>query len=508
MAKIRGLLRSFDKNSRAALFPILIHLSITIPLAAALNIWIDEAHTMNTISGSLSHTLDRAMSFEMQPPLYFIFMNLWARLGSSVLFLRLFSVLCMISAIWLASRISKSMFPELHPGWLPLAVAINPYAIWAATEMRLYAFLVLLTSALLLTFYQGFLSDDPAAKGKRKWFFVFCVLSLYTQYYAAFLLTAMFLGLVLLKRWGPLKKLAGYYVLVVASVLPILLAAVRQTAQHRKFMIADNGVLNYLSVGTRFLRYLLRLEWMPSPIYMFIYTACLAGFLGFIMKHRKNLRDVHKMIGVMILIVTVFYLASMPFVNNELVNTRHTTVLFIPALLLLVAALSLLPADRRRKSAIGALLVMALANAIYMVGEYSPMAKFGDSRRVAEYIANNEVSGQPILVFISELALPFAYYYSGKNIVIPIPDKAPTTYYDVNDFALKSEQDITRAVDREGLRPEYVWVVTWGLCEYLGVDYHCEILEKYIQNSFTVEDDKSFYHSRVRLLRLKNISGP
>lgn len=503
MYEHQNVLRSFGKNSQAVILPIFLHVAIVIPLAALLNVWIDEIHTLNTIKGPLANTLVRAIDFEMQPPLYFIIMNLWARMGSSVFFLRSFSILCTVLSIWLASRISQSLFSEPHRGWLALAVAVNPYAIWAATEIRLYAFLVLISAALLWTFVHGFLADGPTAKGKRKWFFAFSVLAIYTQYYAAFLLAALFIGLLVMKRWKAAKKLGGWLALTAVSALPLLVAAEEQITQRQPYMAVDNGLLNYLSVATRFLRYPLRLEWMPSTFYMIVYAACAAGLLALITRYRRDLNDGLRLAGTLIFVLTGCFLAAMHFVTHELVNTTHTTVLFLPSLLLPVAALSIVPSARRRMAAIALLVAMISANGIYMVGEYAPMAKFGDSRRVAEYIAANEESGQAILVFIAELALPLEYYYSGVNRIVPIPAKIPDTNYDLNSFALRSTQDISRAMEREGLRPESLWVVNWELCRYLGVDYHCEILEEFIREGFTVETDKKFFHSRVRLIRRK-----
>jgi len=504
MAKEKMFSKSFNESPWATVGPIILHLSITVPLAALLSIWVDEAYAMNTISGSLSFTLSRAINFEMQPPLYFLLMNLWGKLASSVFFLRLFSILCTTLTILVISKISKRVFSEIRPGWLTMAMAINPYAIWAATEIRPYAFLVLLTSVLFLNFYEGFISDDLTSNRKRKCFFVFCVLSLYTQYYAAFMFAALFFGLIILKKWKSLKRLAGYYILTIACSLPLLVTAMRPTVQHTRFILTDNNLLNYLSVGTRFLRYLLRLDWMPEIIYMLMYAACLAAMLGLIVTYRERLRDRHKMILIMTLVITLFFVIFMNIVNNEWVNITHTAVLFVPSLLMFFSVMSILPDKIRNKILIPAFALIFLVNSIYMVREYKPMAKRGDFKKVAEYIINKESPGQSILIFISDEALPFSYYYSGKNIIIPIPNRTSMAHYDLNDFALKSEQDIAGAVEREGLQPNGIWMVNGTLCQYLGVNFHCEILEEYIKKNFIVEDDKRFYHSRVRLLRLKN----
>jgi hypothetical protein len=504
MAKAEMFSKSFGKNPWATAGPIIVHLSIAVPLAAALSIWVDEAHTMNTINGSLAYTLSRAINFEMQPPLYFLLLNVWAKLGSSAFLLRLFSILCTALMIGVISKISKRVFPEIHPGWLTMAVAVNPYSIWAATEIRLYALLLLLTSVLFLTFYEGFLSEDATARRKRKWFFIFCVLSLYTQYYIVFMLAAMFFGLIILKKWEPLKRLSGYYILTIACSLPLLVTAMRQTAQHTKFILIDNNLLNYLSVGTRFLRYPLRLDWMSATLYMLVYSIYLAAMLALMAKYREKLGDRHTMILIMTLVITLFFLISINIVNNELVSITHTTVLFIPSLLMFFSVMSILPDEKRNKVLIPAFLVIFLVNSLYMVREYQPMAKLGDFRRVAEYIKKKERPGQVILIFVADMALPFSYYYSGMNLIIPLPNKMSLTQYDLNDFVLKGEQDIAKAIEREGLEPRDVWMVNGTVCKYLGVNLHCEILEEYIKNNYTIEDDKSFYRSRVRLLRRKN----
>ena len=54
---------------------ILLNLGITIPLAIKLNIYIDEAHSLITTSKTISFSIDRALNFEVQAPLYFIILN-------------------------------------------------------------------------------------------------------------------------------------------------------------------------------------------------------------------------------------------------------------------------------------------------------------------------------------------------------------------------------------------------------------------------------------------------
>jgi hypothetical protein len=44
------------------------------------------------------------------------------------------------------------------------------------------------------------------------------------------------------------------------------------------------------------------------------------------------------------------------------------------------------------------------------------------------------------------------------------------------------------------------WLVSDKECDYLGVDYHCDLLDRYVQNHFYVLDASFFGTSSVRKL--------
>lgn len=104
--------------------------------------------------------------------------------------------------------------------------------IWAAVEIRLYAFVILLSALLLLLFYDGYLAE-VSRPGARWWYGLVAVLALYTQYYAGYLLVASACVLLLLKRWVALRA----YLLSMAAVglcfVPVLSIAVNQVLVRR-----------------------------------------------------------------------------------------------------------------------------------------------------------------------------------------------------------------------------------------------------------------------------------
>ncbi len=67
------------------------NLLVTLPLAWLLNIWQDEAYTLQTTSNGVAYAFHQALSFEQNAPLYFVLISLWRSLGDGIFYLRLFS---------------------------------------------------------------------------------------------------------------------------------------------------------------------------------------------------------------------------------------------------------------------------------------------------------------------------------------------------------------------------------------------------------------------------------
>lgn len=118
----------------------------TFTLAAGIGayrygVWRDEGFSLNTAGGSLSRALDLSLDVEQQPPLYFLALNLWWRLGDSVGFARLLSVIAALVCGILLHRAARRLDPEM-PAVAAATTAVvlsNPFVVRHATEARGYA---------------------------------------------------------------------------------------------------------------------------------------------------------------------------------------------------------------------------------------------------------------------------------------------------------------------------------------------------------------------------------
>jgi hypothetical protein len=113
----------------------------------------------------------------------------------------------------------------------------------------------------------------------------------------------------------------------------------------------------------------------------------------------------------------------------------------------------------------------------------------------------SEIPNQPILIFRSENALPLAFHYSGKNELVPIPKAMNIETYDVKDWVLHSEGQITEALSHINHDYEYCWLVTDTIQEWFGINFNQEILERFIEKHYAVVENVPFYKSTLRLLR-------
>jgi hypothetical protein len=278
-------LRSLQPRS-LVLALVLVNLSVTVPLAASLNIWEDEAFSLNTSGAGVGYAIRQALHFELQPPLYFVLLTLWRNADASVFFARLFSVVCAGLTIYLMATISQQIFPGVHPAWFAAAVAFNPFLIYAAVEIRVYAMVILLSALLLLVFFKGYLDPD-ARPASRIWYGILAASALYTQYYMGFLLVANAVALLILKRWLRLRIYLVQMLAVAAYSAPLLFIIPDQVSS--EFAVSKGKVSCFDSVrevSKRAVQYVFPSDWARSNRARLLYVGILLGSLGMAIKFR------------------------------------------------------------------------------------------------------------------------------------------------------------------------------------------------------------------------------
>ena len=459
-----------------------------------LNVWQDEAYTIHSAAGGAAYAFHEALAFEQNAPLYFVVMSFWQAVNSSPFFLRLFSIACIAVTVLLMPALCRRFAPAVDSRWVTAAVALNPFAIWCALEIRVYALVVLLSALLLLTFYDAFLTDRAS---RRSWvaYGLLCVAALYTQYYLAFLIAAQGVY-VLAARRGALLRYAAAAAAAGLLFAPLLAAVPGQMANFRSIFTAPSSPLAAAAtLASIVLRYLIPTDAIPhAPVFYAVLVA--AGIVFAIVARRYIVRGTSGALAVVC--VTAFLLFALAlYLTHEHVLNRHAASLFVPFEIGLFALCGSLrePIRGRAVSAIGAGVIALSLLALFF--NYRHLAKPGDWVRVTAYLEQHERPGEPIAVFQAENALPLAYYYRGPNRIAAIPHAVDFKRYDVSAFVVRSTHDLQASMPREKI----FWLISAGECRSANVEFGCPVLEKYVGAHYKTLMDTSFFGSRVRLLQ-------
>ena len=488
---------------------LIIHLGLTLPLAWELNLWIDEASSLDTSGKSFLYALRQALTYELQAPLYFGLLNLWRIPSESIFHARLFSVACTTLMLVLLVGIVRRYFPKLHPAWVVALLAVHPFTIWAATEIRVYALVLLLSAVLMRLFFDGFLVAAPP-KQVRWGYFVIALLSLYTYYFLGFLLVAQGCALLVQRRWSALRALVGGMLVVGAGIVPLLLFVPQQVTGY------NDGAhrLQDLKRGLQLLSWRLQelvlpAKWPPLATWSVLLLVGFGVFTLFLLRRhfRRLMMPTHLTLWVTTAVTAVCLLAAYTITDTAFLESRHTTVLFLPVLLSLFTFLATISQRRAVVSWVG---ISCFFYAASLAVTYSSPAKTGDWARVAAYLMSAEKREQPILVFQPLSAVPLACYYKGVNPLLPIPQPETFRVFHDPDSLLKDEKQIAAVLEQVPGDKDRIWVVTDELCWSINLDLNCKILEAFLAKHYEVETTQKFYRSQARLFRRKTSlpSGP
>src|SRR5262245_13265135 len=166
---------------------VVLYLALTAWLSWELNVWRDEMYSLHTSAESVGYAARRAIDFELQPPVYFALLAAWRTIDDSIFFARLLSSLFGAGAILVAVALARRIAPRVHPGYVAAVFATHPFLVWAGTEIRVYALVVLLSALLTFTFIEAYWVAPPRPR-MRLAFAAVALVSMYTQYYLVLLL--------------------------------------------------------------------------------------------------------------------------------------------------------------------------------------------------------------------------------------------------------------------------------------------------------------------------------
>jgi 4-amino-4-deoxy-L-arabinose transferase-like glycosyltransferase len=162
-------------------------------------LWWDEGWSLYFASADVGTLLERT-AVDIHPPLYYMLLHLWIGLfGSSVVAVRLLSVLIGVATVPVLYLVARRLMGEGGGLVAAFLLAISPFHIYYSQEVRMYGLVALF--GLGATYFALRWSGGPASGSRWGWlgYILAATAALYSQYYAAFLLLA--LNLAVLIQW-------------------------------------------------------------------------------------------------------------------------------------------------------------------------------------------------------------------------------------------------------------------------------------------------------------------
>jgi len=319
--------------------------------------WIDEAYSIELAKHSVVDILNGTAA-DQHPPLYYLLLRLWFFFGSGVTYARLLSVIIGVINVGQVLHCGKKSAGIVIGLLGGLLVAVSPMHVWYSQEIRMYILLVSLTTASTTALWWVLRGNQTS-----RWilYCLFSTLALYTHYFAAFVLLAQGIW-VLIWIWKQRTLHFLWYWLGSIAVtgilfLPWLPVAINQTRLHTMTWV-ESPTLNM--IRDTLLRLIFGIAVLPWPdLLLWIVTGALLtlfiwSFIHLLSNSSENNRS-------------YFYTANwgiVPFVSISIIALIYPVYQFkqylivLPPILLLAAWISYsLP----RKAGITALIVLLIS---------------------------------------------------------------------------------------------------------------------------------------------------
>jgi len=487
-------------NVRAGKHGFLIALGIIVvglvALAAILGTWWDEEYSMATTAHGVAYAFDRALHFELQAPLYFVLLALWRGLDASLLFARLSSVLCIVGLCFALRAIGRRVWPQADPlPFVVLAVA-NPFVVYAALEVRLYAFALLLSALAWLMFYDGFLAGED--RRARIWFCVIAIASIYTQYYLGFMLFGGFVALLVAQRWGALRAFALACAAVAAASAPVALWVPGQASAAYTGHESVLRRIKWIAQAPALLGLPFTYDW--SGVWRFLAWAHHAAFVAIVaifgvwaLPRLERVRVA--IVAIPVAIWTLYLLAGLAL-HIQYIIPRHFVGLCIPLLIALYALVAQLFEGGRPAVGRAVVTVYAFFTLATLLTTYRALAKPGDWPRVAQYLNAHAQAGDAIAVFPSRGYPEVIRTYRGPAAVAGFPRPEPNDRFDEDAPAVHSRADASAALRRLNAGHR-VWLVMEGSCGGEKPHDGCDYLEAVLKSEYPNAHATRFYLNKV-----------
>ena len=221
-------LRLLAREHGPAVVGLVVVLIIALHRDFAPNLTLDEAFSLDTARRSVAGTWSRALTFELQPPLYFLVLKLWLTASRSLVWARLLSTVLVASAVLVSGRLARAL--GSRAALLPLLLALSPTVLWMASYARCYAMAFLLGAISTLYAVRLIVTGSDAVRRDAALYAASGLALVLTFYYGGFVLAGHAAAATLSRRGRTPFALAA--IAMAAAFVPWVPTVLMQVARH------------------------------------------------------------------------------------------------------------------------------------------------------------------------------------------------------------------------------------------------------------------------------------
>ncbi|MCF8370338.1 MAG: hypothetical protein K9H64_01870 [Bacteroidales bacterium] len=481
------------------LLGILALLGVSISRIVFNDVWIDEASSLITSSLPVGEVITRALNWETQAPLYFFLLSLWMHLSPSYFFARILAlILVIVFMVFIYLTVRKYEKSKLILSLFMILVATANFTIFAATTIRYYALVLLLTAMLIYIFLDKYLKEDPPPTKVRILFILLSTLAVITQYYLSILLLAFGTAVWFDKGF---KRFLTYCTDMLLPILALSALANVIFTQFNTYLQLDNsspsflGAINFAIVKTensivannylqniKIGRYLLRAFYILVAIAIFY--------------SRKKLIAQTKQLALLFLISLLGLVTLYFIVDTHLINFWHT--LFFFTIILLLSFFGIISLKQSWGAIIlSILIVVNLSSAIFY---FKPNQQFA---QLTNYLESIEKPGENIYIYPNIYQDNFQFQYKGENKFLGIPGNIDYDQgFKLKSWVLKGGNQLDSFfMANYATNNKYFYILEENVSNLLNVDFKHNELDLYLNRNFTPLSDTTFQTYRLRKFR-------
>ena len=431
------------------------------------NLWFDESYTVGLMNHNLWDII-KISGADVHPPFYYVLLRLYTFVfGSSLVSLRLFSVLFASLLTGLGFTHIRRDFGERVGFWYTALMFLLAVTFKYANEIRMYTlapYLVILAAIYAYRFYKSGMTDNKC----KNLFLIFGILGAYTHYYGLAAAGAINLLLLLYCRKNDMlalwRRLAAVQLL---CYLPGFYWLVTQTSR----VVGDFWIsmrypdFIYDSLSFFFVGYVPEDAVALTDVTLVLYKAfallfwgiCTWAFIVYYRKHGKKTEPVMLALKTVGIIIAFYFAVSL---IRPLYYVRYLTVL--SGLIVFFLAFAF---DKINKAFVKAALLLAVS--VVLVLRVTPLYEVMYSKEndqleafMSKYVLESDIIISDNIGLIAVLAVKYpnmqVYFYNRDHWTV---EKAYEAYMP----QLETVRELTEAYKTQGR----IWVLKNYYSDYI-----------------------------------------